>query len=134
VVNEIPVEQPELVKIDDLTEKSSSSISEGLGDTVAKITTALGIKPCEACIKRREILNNSYRYLQISRDVTEEEGLFIQRLNKTPGYINDPDIKPLFALYNSLFRKTLSPCRCGGVINQIITLINKSFKYHSDDN
>jgi len=132
-VEDIPVEGAELLKISDLKEESASSVSEGLGDTVAKITGALGIKSCNACIKRKEILNRMFKYLELSRDVTEEEGLFIQRLNLRPGYIADADIRPLFALYNSLYRKNLTPCRCGGVVNQIIGIINKSFKYHRED-
>jgi len=33
------------------------SKSRGLGDTIAKITKAVGIKPCGGCEKRREKLN-----------------------------------------------------------------------------
>lgn len=36
--------------------------SKGLGDTVAKITTALGIKPCRPCKKRQEWLNKLVPY------------------------------------------------------------------------
>ena len=127
---DIPVVQPELIRIDELKEKSVDSPSAGLGDTIAKITGALGIKQCETCIKRKEILNRQFSYLELSRDVTEEEGLFMQRLNIRPGYIADADIAPLFALYNSLFNKRLTACRCGGVVNQIMDTINRSFKYH----
>ena len=130
---DMSVIQPELLSISDMTEKGES-ISTGVGDTISKIAGALGIKECSACIKRKELLNKAYSYLEISRDVTEEEGLFIQRLNLKPGYIAEPDIKPLFALYNSLYRKNLTACRCGGVINQIMSSINRSFKHYRDDN
>lgn len=30
----------------------------GFGDMVAKVTSAVGIKPCESCKKRQEYLNN----------------------------------------------------------------------------
>ena len=36
--------------------------SKGLGDTVAKITKAVGIKPCGACKKRQEKLNRLFPY------------------------------------------------------------------------
>lgn len=36
--------------------------SRGLGDTVAKITSAVGIKPCGGCKKRQERLNNLIPY------------------------------------------------------------------------
>jgi hypothetical protein len=33
----------------------------GAGDIVAKVTTALGIKPCTPCQKRREQLNQALK-------------------------------------------------------------------------
>lgn len=36
--------------------------STGLGDTIAKITTALGIKPCGGCKKRQTWLNEHFPY------------------------------------------------------------------------
>ena len=36
--------------------------SRGLGDTVAKITRAIGIKPCGGCKKRQRILNERFPY------------------------------------------------------------------------
>ena len=36
--------------------------SRGLGDTVAKITTAIGVKPCGGCRKRQKILNERFPY------------------------------------------------------------------------
>lgn len=38
--------------------------SRGLGDTVAKITKAVGIKTCGGCEKRREKLNRLVPYKQ----------------------------------------------------------------------
>ncbi len=34
----------------------------GLGDAVAKVTSAVGIKPCGGCNKRKEVLNNAVRF------------------------------------------------------------------------
>lgn len=36
--------------------------SKGLGDTIAKITSAVGIKPCGGCKKRQEALNQAFPY------------------------------------------------------------------------
>ncbi len=33
----------------------------GAGDVIAKVTTALGIKPCTPCQKRREALNQALK-------------------------------------------------------------------------
>ena len=36
--------------------------SRGLGDTVAKVTKAFGIKPCGKCKKRQQALNSMVSY------------------------------------------------------------------------
>jgi|GEM_PF-2517314 len=36
--------------------------SKGLGDTVAKVTTVLGIPPCPGCTKRQKWLNRVFPY------------------------------------------------------------------------
>ena len=36
--------------------------SKGLGDTIAKVTSAVGIKPCGGCKKRQEKLNKIFPY------------------------------------------------------------------------
>ena len=36
--------------------------SEGLGDTIEKITKAVGIKPCVPCAKRKKALNKKFPY------------------------------------------------------------------------
>jgi hypothetical protein len=36
--------------------------SRGLGDTIAKMTLAVGIKPCGGCKKRAELLNKLVPY------------------------------------------------------------------------
>ena len=40
----------------------STKESLGLGDTIAKMTKAVGIKPCGGCKKRQEILNKAVPY------------------------------------------------------------------------
>lgn len=36
--------------------------SRGLGDTVAKVTKAFGVKPCGRCKKRQQKLNEMFPY------------------------------------------------------------------------
>lgn len=36
--------------------------SRGLGDTIAKLTSAIGIKPCDPCKKRQELFNKLWPY------------------------------------------------------------------------
>lgn len=41
---------------------NGSVVSRGLGDTIAKMTKAVGIKPCGGCKKRQAILNKAVPY------------------------------------------------------------------------
>lgn len=36
--------------------------SQGFGDTIAKLTKAVGIKPCGGCKKRQQKLNEMFPY------------------------------------------------------------------------
>lgn len=42
--------------------KRGNSKSSGLGDTIAKITKSVGIKPCGGCRKRQATLNRIFPY------------------------------------------------------------------------
>lgn len=46
------------------TTVNGHEVSRGLGDTIAKITKAVGIKPCGGCKKRQERLNKAVPYKQ----------------------------------------------------------------------
>tara|TARA_R100000278_G_C5471758_1_gene164734 strand:- start:1616 stop:1984 length:369 start_codon:yes stop_codon:yes gene_type:complete len=46
--------------------------SKGLGDTIAKATSAIGIKPCSGCQKRKEALNKAFPYEQKNTDNPEK--------------------------------------------------------------
>jgi hypothetical protein len=45
--------------------------SKGLGDTIAKITSAVGIKPCGGCAKRQMYLNRLIPYKK--KDTVKED-------------------------------------------------------------
>lgn len=40
--------------------------SKGLGDSIAKLTEAVGIKPCVGCEKRKNILNKLFPFKQVN--------------------------------------------------------------------
>lgn len=44
------------------SKKEIARKSKGLGDTIAKVTSAVGIKPCGGCKKRQEKLNKIFPY------------------------------------------------------------------------
>jgi hypothetical protein len=45
-----------------VSSKQQAVESRGLGDTIAKATRAIGIKPCGGCKKRQEWLNKKVPY------------------------------------------------------------------------
>jgi hypothetical protein len=49
---------------------SDKDKSKGLGDTVKKVTNALGIKQCEPCKRRQQKLNRLFPYK--NKDKTKE--------------------------------------------------------------
>lgn len=76
------------------------SESKGLGDSIAKLTKAVGIKPCKSCEKRKNILNKLFPF-------------------KTVNVLNAPQMKLLAKLdslsdieiieiYNEVFNTNLS--------------------------
>ncbi|CAB4147414.1 hypothetical protein UFOVP516_28 [uncultured Caudovirales phage] len=42
------------------------SESKGLGDSIAKLTKAVGIKPCKSCEKRKNILNKLFPFKSVN--------------------------------------------------------------------
>tara|TARA_R100001082_G_scaffold110915_2_gene92399 strand:+ start:13977 stop:14414 length:438 start_codon:yes stop_codon:yes gene_type:complete len=49
------------------------SPSKGLGDTIAKATKAVGIKPCGKCQQRRKALNKMFPYKQKDQDPSGQD-------------------------------------------------------------
>ena len=48
--------------------KAAPQPSRGLGDTIAKITKAIGIKPCGGCKNRQAVLNKLVPYSARTKD------------------------------------------------------------------
>jgi len=46
----------------ELLKNAGQEESAGLGDTIAKMTSAIGIKPCAGCKKRQQWLNEKIPY------------------------------------------------------------------------
>ena len=44
--------------------------SKGIGDTVAKITKSFGIRPCDACERRRRLFNEMVKYKKANQQET----------------------------------------------------------------
>lgn len=112
--NEIDLTQP--------GEESTQSLpSAGLGDTIASITKAIGIEPCEGCKSRQSRYNKLFPWLKLSRDYTQEEIEFIRSIASKSTMKND-EVNRLFSLYNEVFpsRNPVQRCNCPGLIIKLI--------------
>ena len=50
-----------------------SKDSSGFGDTFAKVTKTFGIKPCDACERRRKAWNEKLAYAKKQREKQNED-------------------------------------------------------------
>ena len=64
---------------------TTSPKSVGLGDTIAKITTFVGIKPCGRCQKRRRLLNKIVPYRIKRSDLSDKVRSLPTNLSKSTG-------------------------------------------------
>lgn len=95
-----------------LEETVTPSLS-GLGDVIGKVTDALGITPCEDCLKRKAALNKMFPFLKtVKRDLTEEEIVLIQEYNTIKKVT---DSKMFVQIFNSVFGTKAQPCNCPAV-------------------
>jgi activator of HSP90 ATPase len=115
-----------------LLDKLNTEPSKGLGDTIAKITTTLGIEPCESCNKRKEKLNTLFPWMRHDiREVTQDEIELMNKINSNH-IIQNADVVSLFKLYNSLFGLKVQKCSCPGLIRRIIGRINDVINTQND--
>jgi hypothetical protein len=103
------------------TEAEPSLPSTGLGDTVAKLTKAFGIEPCDGCKSRQSTLNKLFPYLNPSRLLSDDETAFVNDINSRTQMSSD-EANRLFALYNEVFptRSPIRRCNCPGLIMKLI--------------
>lgn len=111
-----------LNSIDTSIESKSQLESSGLGDTVKKITNFLGIKTCEPCEERRKDWNKRYPYLNYENmdKLTEEEEIIL--LNGKKDLVPYSDAKPVFDLYNKIFKPKplVEYCNCPGTYKTLL--------------
>lgn len=104
--------------------------SKGLGDTVAKVFSAVGIKECRPCSKRKARLNSWMPYYNEDKGKMTEEQYNEWKEYEVPKVIKDKDMDFILANYNCIFHTNITPCRtCGASTwNAYIKRINKVFE------
>ena len=76
------------------------SKSKGLGDSIAKLTKAVGIEPCKSCEKRKNILNKLFPFKRVNV-LNDEQIKLLEKL------IELSDIE-LIEIYNDVFNTNLT--------------------------
>ena len=114
--------------------KNHEAKSEGLGDTVAKITKATGIEKAVkflagedcGCSERAKILNNIFPYQKPLCLIEDEYNYLSDRIGKT-NKITAEEQKELLSIYNRIFKDkkeltSCSSCFLNGVWNKLETV------------
>lgn len=76
------------------------SESKGLGDSIAKLTKAVGIKPCKSCEKRKNILNKLFPFKRVNV-LNDAQMKLLAKLDS----LSDTEI---IEIYNDVFNTNLT--------------------------
>lgn len=76
------------------------SKSKGLGDSIAKLTKAVGIEPCKSCEKRKNILNKLFPFKRVNV-LNDEQIKLLEKLIE----LSDTE---LIEIYNDVFNTNLT--------------------------
>ena len=76
------------------------SKSKGLGDSISKLTKAVGIKPCKSCEKRKNILNKLFPFKRVNV-LNDEQIKLLDKLIE----LSDTE---LIEIYNDVFNTNLT--------------------------
>jgi len=114
--------------------------SEGLGDTVEKITEATGIKSAVkflagedcGCDKRKEKLNELFRYNKPECLLEEEYNYLSDLFSSTHSVIDYTTQKELIKIYNRVFKSSKKISSCGSCVKNLYTGLKKFFDAYND--
>jgi predicted NodU family carbamoyl transferase len=98
----------------------------GLGDVIANITEAVGIKPCKGCKQRQAKLNALLPFG--TEELLESEKTYLNDFfENTPSELSKTQQNELLDIYFRVYRvKPFAPCtNCSGVWKSIIKKLKK---------
>jgi hypothetical protein len=96
--------------------------SNGIGDTIAKFTEAIGIEPCAGCNGRKAVLNDWFPYKNVIELTAQEKELIAN--------IKDLEDDEVLAIYNFTFNTDLVIEQYqGGVKDAVINSLIKLSTY-----
>ncbi len=100
---------------------SKNNQSEGLGDTIEKITEATGIKKAVefiagkdcGCDKRKEKLNKLFPYKKPECLTEEEYNYLVEEMRVAKNVISQLTQVKMLKIYNRVFHDSKKPSSCG---------------------
>lgn len=111
------------------TKKKEEITVEGLGDKIAKLTSFLGIKPCDSCKKRQDWLNKTFPSLTAIEMSDDEVMAFAEVKDKR--VLTNSDLTFIQTLYYKTFqiKNKINICRtCPPVWKDIIAKLTKVYE------
>lgn len=114
----------------------ASKPSEGLGDTIEKITEATGIKTIVkalfgedcGCEERKAKLNAMFKYRRRVECLEESEFNYLSNLYpRLQSVLGNTDQKELLLIYNRIFNEKRQPTQCSTCWQDILKSIRKVY-------
>ena len=111
-------------------------VSQGLGDTIEKVTEATGIKKAVkwvmgedcGCTERKEKLNQMFRYKV--ECLTEKDYKYLKELG-TPSVVTNWDMNRVIQIYNRVFHKKRRVSSCGSCMKVVLNELQKLMDEYS---
>lgn len=115
--------------------ENRNSVSEGLGDSVEKITEATGIKAAVkfiagedcGCDKRKETLNKLFRYNQPQCLEEDEYNYLAEFYSTNKSVISGIEKQKLLAIYNRVFKSNKRMTSCSACLKSIYDKLKQYF-------
>ena len=119
--------------------KNHANKSEGVGDTVAKITKATGIEKAVkflagedcGCDSRKKVLNHIFPYQKPLCLTEDEYNYLLERIGKI-NQVTVPEQKELLVIYNRVFKENRELTSCSSCfLNGVWKKLERVFKEYS---
>ena len=126
-------------KVDKRTKEYKQS--QGLGDTVEKITEVTGIKKATkflfgedcGCDERKEKLNKKYPYKRNVECLKQKEFTFLDRIYKANARVlSREDNKELYKVYNRVFNAKKVSTTCGSCVKSVLDELRKIYNEYKE--
>jgi UDP-N-acetylenolpyruvoylglucosamine reductase len=118
---------------------SMEQSSEGLGDTIEKITEAIGIKSVVkflagedcGCTERKESLNKLFPYKKPECLTEDEYNYLINQMKVTKNVVTQSVQLKMLKIYNRVFHDNKQPTSCGSCFRETYNSLKKLIEQYN---